>query len=544
MIVSLEYKKDLTKLLNEFKDTKRLYLYVEKKYMFNYLQSKYEQFKNIEDLSIELTFELSDSQAKLIKMPNIFYMSNLKNLKISGYLCELPTNICLLKNLEVLNLSYNNLVFLPDSIIRLKKLKTLKINYNKLIELPKGIFKMPNLEKIDLAYNRLKDLSGIFYIDYIPKLRKLNISGNNFEKLPMALFDFTNLVKLNLNHNKIRFISDSIYQLIDLKTLYVCDNKIHLIGDGLFGLTNLERLDLSLNCITHIPHNIHNLIKLKYLNFNSNYITYLNDNLYNLTNLEELDLGHNKFDSITNDIIKLQNLNEINLSFNENLEYISPNIINVRNAININIYNTPSLDLDYRIENYLRGDNITIYNDNENVHTTSMRKNVDKSIINLLKDEYMISKEQLQFEINGTGLFTEEDLGLLNYDINNINVYMYIDEEITINYYTLLTKIWGRIINSDEEFKLELLKRFKEEITDGLKLCFVGKISRAVNILCGFFEDININISDNEQIGNIISCHLKGRELNAELKEELLKILTDMNFSNELINTFLGVQSN
>jgi Leucine-rich repeat (LRR) protein len=316
---------------------------------------------------------------------------------------------------------------------------------------------------------------------------KLNISGNNFDKLPMALFDFTNLVKLNLNHNKIRYISDSIYQLIELKTLYVCDNKIHLIGDGLFGLTNLERLDLSLNCITHIPHNIHNLIKLKYLNFNSNYITYINDNLYNLTNLEELDLGHNKFDSITNDIIKLQNLNEINLSFNENLEYISPNIINVRNAININIYNTPSLDLDYRIENYLRGNNINIYNDNENVHTTSMRKNVDKSIINLLKDEYMISKEQLQLEINDTRLFIEDDLGVLNYDINNINEYMYINEEITINYYTLLTKIWGRITNSEEEIKLELLKRFKEEITDGLQLCFVGKISRAVNILCGFF---------------------------------------------------------
>jgi hypothetical protein len=42
------------------------------------------------------------------------------------------------------------------------------------------------------------------------------------------------------------------------------------------------------------------------------------------------------------------------------------------------------------------------------------------------------------------------------------------------------------------------------EMNDSLCKCFTGKISRLVNCLNGFDEKIKINISDNEQIGNII----------------------------------------
>ena len=42
------------------------------------------------------------------------------------------------------------------------------------------------------------------------------------------------------------------------------------------------------------------------------------------------------------------------------------------------------------------------------------------------------------------------------------------------------------------------------EMNDALCKCFTGRISRLVNCLNGFDTNIKINISDNEQIGNII----------------------------------------
>jgi hypothetical protein len=43
------------------------------------------------------------------------------------------------------------------------------------------------------------------------------------------------------------------------------------------------------------------------------------------------------------------------------------------------------------------------------------------------------------------------------------------------------------------------------EMTDAECKCFTGRISRLVNCLNGFDELVVIKISDNEQIGNVIS---------------------------------------
>ena len=42
------------------------------------------------------------------------------------------------------------------------------------------------------------------------------------------------------------------------------------------------------------------------------------------------------------------------------------------------------------------------------------------------------------------------------------------------------------------------------EMTDSICKCFTGRMSRLVNCLNGFDDNIKINISMNEQIGNII----------------------------------------
>jgi hypothetical protein len=45
---------------------------------------------------------------------------------------------------------------------------------------------------------------------------------------------------------------------------------------------------------------------------------------------------------------------------------------------------------------------------------------------------------------------------------------------------------------------------FEQEMNDTICKCFTGRMSRLINCLNGFDANIVINISDTEQIGNII----------------------------------------
>jgi hypothetical protein len=52
--------------------------------------------------------------------------------------------------------------------------------------------------------------------------------------------------------------------------------------------------------------------------------------------------------------------------------------------------------------------------------------------------------------------------------------------------------------------KSDLLRILDEEIIASEGKCFQGRLSRLINVINGYCLDVNINISPNEQIGNII----------------------------------------
>ena len=74
--------------------------------------------------------------------------------------------------------------------------------------------------------------------------------------------------------------------------------------------------------------------------------------------------------------------------------------------------------------------------------------------------------------------------------------------------------------------------------------CFTGRISRLVNCLNGFTDLVNIYISDNQQIGNIIIIIKEKLELENNYsiekhKELVIQELKEREFKDEIIEEWI-----
>jgi hypothetical protein len=130
-----------------------------------------------------------------------------------------------------------------------------------------------------------------------------------------------------------------------------------------------------------------------------------------------------------------------------------------------------------------------------------------------MKDSIIVPKEDLI-----------KELILLNPKcLNQLIEYLEIKDVhsiLLINFEDLFLRVFQRIMLSDH--KRELLIRLDDEMIDSMCKCFTGRLTRLVNVLVGFFEDIEINISDSERISAIILSVINGPtagEMTDELKE-------------------------
>jgi hypothetical protein len=94
------------------------------------------------------------------------------------------------------------------------------------------------------------------------------------------------------------------------------------------------------------------------------------------------------------------------------------------------------------------------------------------------------------------------------------------------------------------EAKQEIYKVLEQEMNDTICKCFTGRISRLINCLNGFDNNIVINISDKEQIGNIIIL-IKDKLIDEnnytiELhKEIVMKELYDRGYDKNIIDEWI-----
>ena len=315
------------------------------------------------------------------------------------------------------------------------------------------------------------------------------------------LTNLTNLQELNLNENKINIISSEILYLTNLQKLCICENKIHIIPSEIKYLINLQKIHLAFNKIEIIPNEIKYLTNLQELFLSNNKIKIIPNEIKYLINLQELDLSSNKIKIIPNEIKYLINLRELDLS--ENIIYNIP--ISIIRCRNLKIFNYEDNEIEYippqviRFLNRIKNtDNLQVYNDSQNIHNHSIQESVNNSINNIMQQNFIINEDNIMNEILNDNILTDKCKELLLEYSSNLDFH----SVLLLNFKELLCHCWITINNL--ETKDEIKKILNIEMLDSECKCFTGRITRLVNCLNGLSDLVKINISDNQQIGNII----------------------------------------
>ena len=140
-------------------------------------------------------------------------------LELDGQdLSEIPPQIGMLTELEVLSLSNNRLTSLPAEIGLLSKLVELAVDENSLTELTPHIGRLTRLEILLLSRNRLRNL-------------------------PVSIGDLANLRTLDLDYNRLRRLPPEIGKLAKLRRFSISDNCLTELPAEFAQLDGLQDFD-------------------------------------------------------------------------------------------------------------------------------------------------------------------------------------------------------------------------------------------------------------------------------------------------------------
>jgi len=205
----------------------------------------------------------------------------------------------------------------------------------------------------------------------------------------------------------------------------------------------------------------------------------------------------------------------------------------------------------------------TVYDDGQNVHNNSINENV-KSIIRTLYEEH---KESISSS-NRTANLNEVSMRVsaLSKSLNIVSKQkirgtfdrLMIDTskfENDTNLCDILILVWQKIKSSSD--KPELEKRLIEELEEMNGLCATGHLSRLINTMSGFFDNMSIKISYKDQIktyvfnhyNKILSCMDETKadviieEMTDAKKENLLKMIEEYSIKEKLRMEFNEVSS-
>jgi Leucine-rich repeat (LRR) protein len=362
----------------------------------------------------------------------------------------------------------------------------------------------------------------------------LNLFGNQITSLPSAIGKLVNLKELDVSFNQITSLPSAIGKLVNLELLYVSRNRLTSLPSEIGKLVNLEKLYVSLNQITSLPSDIGKLVNLKELFFSFNQLTFLPSAIVKLVNLKVLDVSENQLTSLPSEIGELVDLKEL-FVFQNQLTSLPPEIGLLRNLEFLGYSNNP---IEYippqvqRLLDRLENNGQEVYQDKQSVHNSGIQTSFKETVSRLSNKKPKLNIHQTIEEVLESSLLDDSKSSIIDY-CSSIDVH----SELNMTYSELLVLVWDRI-RKNKDVK-EILSVLDTELTDSECKCFTGRITRLVNCLNGFDTDVIINISDNEQLSNLMVL-INNRYDNIEdRKTELVKAMKERGFSQEKIDEWV-----
>lgn len=116
------------------------------------------------------------------------------------------------KQIQQLHLAYNRLSLLPPAVCLLSNLEYLDISNNGITLVPEDFTRLTNLKTL-VAKNNLLDESSFPKDFACMQMETLNLSGNRFGDIPMQFLKLTRLQSLSLGGNRLKSIPPEIENL-------------------------------------------------------------------------------------------------------------------------------------------------------------------------------------------------------------------------------------------------------------------------------------------------------------------------------------------
>ena len=175
----------------------------------------------------------------------------------------------------------------------------------------------------------------------------------------------------------------------------------------------------------------------------------------------------------------------------------------------------------------------SIYSDTQNVHSSSIQQSIKDSIHALMNcyhpDHELTYLDWIELDKKTKEIITEY------MDCKDVHTML------DITFKELFIAIVIEMEGLSNELQKEIRQRLNEEMQESECKCFTGRISRLVNCLSGYSDKVKIQISESEEIGNIISVIMEKRGIKTTetLKEEVGVALKERGYEETKINEWV-----
>ena len=278
----------------------------------------------------------------------------LHTLRLQGNkIHALVAEIVSYSNLQVLDLSYNNMNRIEDNVFRsLVNLKTLRLTGNELDTITSQTFKgLTSLQVLDLSENDISNIQESPFTD-LQKLQELDLSRNSISTVsPIAFLGLVSLRSLALDNNKLEgLLQESLGHASNLHYLMLNNNDMKQIPSGTFAdlkvlqTLNLDGNDIGMISETAFGDEFDNHLKILSLQ-NNDLSAVPTDALLRLKSIRTIVLSGNPIVVIDPDAFKgLQQLESVSIDSMPEMEVIRAYSFSALQSLkSVSIHSNPKL---------------------------------------------------------------------------------------------------------------------------------------------------------------------------------------------------------